>query len=162
MEGLKQTDAVTRIREIKVAIRPMIPGDVSTVGEILAASPEAAQWDLRLFVNARWPEMGIWVAEDGDRIIGIVAARTAGGEAEILNLAVTPRARRRGIARQLVEEALHTARSAAAECVFLEVRESNAAARAFYSALGFSESKRRTRYYRDPVEDALVLSLKLT
>jgi len=136
--------------------------DVAAVSGILVASPEAAQWDLRLFVDARWPEMGIWVAEESGEVIGMVAERSAGGEAEILNLAVAPAARRRGLGRQLVESALEAARAARAEHVFLEVRESNATARAFYAGLGFAEAGRRHGYYREPAEDALVLSRTLT
>ena len=82
-------------------------------------------------------------------------------EGEIANLAVVPAARRRGIARALLDAIVAEARGSGIARVFLEVRESNAAARALYASLGFTPIARRTRYYRKPVEDAIVLRLEL-
>lgn len=95
--------------------------------------------------------------DGGDRIVGFAVLITAADEAELANLAVAPAARRGGIATRLVEEALMQAEAAGAREVFLEVRESNAAARALYAAQGFTEVGRRRAYYRAPDEDALVL-----
>lgn len=92
---------------------------------------------------------------------GAVASREAAGEAEILNLAVGADWRRRGIGRQLMETALEGAMVRGVHRVFLEVRESNTGARAFYSQLGFVQDGRRPNYYRDPPEDALLLSRPL-
>jgi len=94
--------------------------------------------------------------EDG-RAVGYVLARQAADEAEILNLGVAPAARRRGIGRALVREGLAALAARGAEQVFLEVRESNAAARALYAEFGFAEVGRRRGYYRRPTEDAIVL-----
>ncbi|WP_149538407.1 GNAT family N-acetyltransferase [Siccirubricoccus phaeus] len=85
---------------------------------------------------------------------GFILARAAGGEAEILTLAVAPAARRRGCGAALLGAALGLAAGAAA--MFLEVAESNPAARALYAAAGFVEVGRRRRYYADG-GDALVL-----
>ena len=82
-------------------------------------------------------------------------------EGEIANLAVVPTARRRGIARALLDALVAEARESRIARVFLEVRESNAAARALYASLGFVPIARRARYYRKPVEDAIVLRLEL-
>ena len=92
--------------------------------------------------------------KDG-RIAGFLVARqTAPGEHEILNIAVEPRQRRCGIARRLLESELASARGA----WFLEVRESNAAAIAFYRSLGFQLAGRRAEYYhRDLAESAIVM-----
>jgi [ribosomal protein S18]-alanine N-acetyltransferase len=145
-------------------IRRMVPADVPEIGAILAASPQAAQWNLREFVQPEWPAMAIWVAaaDDSGEVTGMVAARTIVGEAEVLNLAVAPAWRRSGIGRRLVDVAIEAARAEGVRQVFLEVRESNAAARAFYAGLLFAESGRRRAYYRDPIEDALVLSRTLS
>jgi len=97
------------------------------------------------------------VAAAPEGVAGYVVAQDAADEGEILNLAVAPTRYRRGIGRALVEAALDALAERGAERVFLEVRESNAAARALYATLGFQEVGRRTRYYRRPVEDAIIL-----
>ena len=89
-------------------------------------------------------------------VVGFLLARTAADEAEILDLAVALSFRRRGVGRRLVGEALAWAGRQGARQCWLEVRASNAAARAFYRALGFREQGRRPRYYRNPEEDALL------
>lgn len=97
------------------------------------------------------------VAELGGRFAGYVIAQRAADEAEILNLAVDPVARRHGVGRALVREALTALAARGARTVYLEVRESNAAARRLYEAAGFTVSGRRRGYYRTPPEDAIVL-----
>jgi ribosomal-protein-alanine N-acetyltransferase len=98
-------------------------------------------------------------AADGDRIAGYVVALEAADEGEILNLAVAPDGRRHGLGRALVEQVLEALTARGIRQVYLEVRESNAPARALYAAHGFREVGRRKQYYRRPVEDAIVLRL---
>jgi ribosomal-protein-alanine N-acetyltransferase len=81
-------------------------------------------------------------------------------EMHILNLAVHPAHRRRGIARRLLVEGLAQARTLGAEMAWLEVRPSNLTARALYASFGFKEVGRRARYYDDTQEDALLLTLE--
>jgi ribosomal-protein-alanine N-acetyltransferase len=81
-------------------------------------------------------------------------------EMHILNLAVHPEHRRRGIARRLLAEGLAQARALGAELAWLEVRPSNLAARALYQSFGFKEVGRRLHYYDDTKEDALLLTLE--
>ena len=90
-------------------------------------------------------------------VLGYVVAWFAGGQGEIANLAVDERARGRGLGAILLEAALEEARRQGAEEVFLEVRSSNARARQLYESRGFIEVGRRSRYYRRPVEDAIIL-----
>ena len=99
-------------------------------------------------------------AADG-RLVGYVIAWFVFDEAEIANLAVVPAGRRRGVARALLDGIIAEAREAGIARLFLEVRESNAAARALYATRGFRPIARRARYYRKPVEDAIVLRLEL-
>jgi ribosomal-protein-alanine N-acetyltransferase len=82
-------------------------------------------------------------------------------QADISNLAVAPDRRRRGLGRRLLEAAIAGVQGAGARTVFLEVRESNAAALHLYDSRGFAMIGRRRRYYRNPIEDALVLRLDL-
>ena len=98
------------------------------------------------------------------RISGFIILRIAGGEAEILTLAVNPIDRRRGLGRMLVEEATRRAYRERAESVFLEVDESNRAAVSLYRALGFEMVGQRSSYYQKddaPPGTALVMRLRL-
>ncbi len=81
---------------------------------------------------------------------------------ELLNLAVGPNWRRRGYASALLNAALSECRLQQFESVFLEVRESNQRALAFYMTHGFAPSGRRPNYYRNPIESAVTMSLRLT
>ena len=94
-------------------------------------------------------------------LLGYVVAWFVLDEGEIANLAVVPTVRRRGVARALLEAIVAEARESRISRLFLEVRESNVAAKALYESQGFSPIARRERYYRKPVEDAIVLRLDL-
>lgn len=98
-----------------------------------------------------------FVAEFRGATVGYIMARVSGEEAEILNLAVLPGYRRRGIARCLLEEALAAVVTAGVREAYLEVRQSNQEALALYRAHGFRPVALRPDYYRNPLEDALVL-----
>ncbi len=87
---------------------------------------------------------------------GMVLARVAADEAEILTLAVSPEQRRRGLGSALLRAAMHRAAALGAHSMFLEVAVTNDAARALYDLLGFTEAGLRRRYYTDGT-DALVL-----
>jgi [ribosomal protein S18]-alanine N-acetyltransferase len=101
------------------------------------------------------------VAHSGHGIVGYLIGREVAGTGEILNLAVTPDARRRGVARALLRGGLRFFRKRRVEEVFLEVRESNQSAQALYLSAGFRPVGQRAAYYRNPKEDALVLWLPL-
>ena len=90
---------------------------------------------------------------------GFLIARALDKEWEIENMAVSGPARRHGLGTRLLGEFLDRARVAGAEMVFLEVRESNQAARALYEKWAFVQSGRRQGYYRRPEEDAITYCL---
>ncbi len=94
-------------------------------------------------------------------VAGYVVAWFVLDEGELANLAVAPGARRQGLGLALVDSVLEDARSRGTSKVYLEVRESNEAARKLYSNRGFVEVGRRKGYYRSPEEDALLLSRSL-
>jgi ribosomal-protein-alanine N-acetyltransferase len=142
-------------------MRKMTAADVAAVERILQKSPEAAQWPMRGFLQDLPADIHVWVAEEGGEVIGMVAARAAGGEAELLNLAILPDQRRRGWGRRLLDGAIAEVRTAGADSIFLEVRASNSAALALYASAGFVAAGRRPGYCRNPVEDGLVLFLSL-
>jgi [ribosomal protein S18]-alanine N-acetyltransferase len=101
------------------------------------------------------------VAETGRGLAGYLIGREAAGSGEILNLAVAPEFRRRGIGSALLDEGLAAFQRRQATEVFLEVRESNHSAQSLYLARGFRPVGQRAAYYRNPREDALVLRLAL-
>jgi ribosomal-protein-alanine N-acetyltransferase len=104
------------------------------------------------------------MVEEGDNALGFILCRAMAGEAEVLTLAVDPPARRRGLARALVDAALGAARMAGAGAMFLEVAHDNAPAIALYQAAGFTAAGTRRGYYRRdgaPSADALVMRREL-
>jgi len=143
-------------------VRPVEPGDLQAVLEIEAeAHPWAAQWTPDSYLQPPGSGMSAWVVERAGRVAGFILVRHTPGEMELLNLAVAESSRRSGAGAALVAAALASGIAQGAGQAFLEVRESNAGARAFYSALGFSVVGRRPRYYQHPEEDALLLSIPL-
>jgi ribosomal-protein-alanine N-acetyltransferase len=102
-----------------------------------------------------------WVIEEDSVLQGFLVARSVDREWEIENVAVVEPARRRGVGTRLLNEFLDFIRREGATSVFLEVRESNHAARAFYEKWSFVESGHRSRYYAEPPEDAVLYRLDL-
>ena len=139
----------TTLPKCSGVIRRGGPDDLAQVAIIQAASPEAAQWDAASYLRYDFR-----VSACGIRVAGFLVSRTlVEGEAELLNLAVAPEFRRRGVARRLVESLL----AESPGVVYLEVRESNRTARKFYNSMGFQEVSSRSGYYRNPPEAAIVM-----
>jgi len=132
-----------------IAVRAAGTADLPAIEWIQQVSPAASQWPVSDYLD-----YDCRVAVEADQVAGFLAARqVAAGEFEILNLAVAPGRRRKGVGRALIS-ALLRERPAS---VFLEVRESNSEARLFYHSLGFRPAGRRPGYYRNPAEDAVVM-----
>ena len=119
-------------------------------------------WSEAAFREALSSEWTFTLVAAGSRgAAGYLIGREAAGSGEILNLAVAPEVRRRGVGGALLEEGLVAFRQRHANEVFLEVRESNHSAQALYLARGFRPVGQRAAYYHNPREDALVLRLAL-
>ena len=101
------------------------------------------------------------VVEDHSGVQGFTVARALGREWELENIVVADQAQRRGLGTRLLAELVRLARSQGAQSIFLEVRESNRAARALYLKCAFVESGHRKSYYQDPLENALRYKLNL-
>lgn len=119
----------------------------------------ADPWSTQDFRDCLASDALFLVADHAGKIGGYVVAIDAADEGEILNLAVDPAARRLGVGRALVVSVLDALAARGARQIYLEVRASNAPARALYATHGFQEVGRRKQYYRRPVEDAIVLRL---
>ncbi len=100
-----------------------------------------------------------WVAQEeaAEAVLGYAALSFIAGEGEIQRIAVLPAARRRGIARELMEAMEGFARQNQGEALTLEVRQGNEGARNLYKSCGFVEEAVRKGYYRHPAEDAIIM-----
>lgn len=101
------------------------------------------------------------VATDGGAVIGYAITRLVGHESELLNIAVDPQWRGRGVGARLLDAAMQRCSSAGGSEMWLEVRASNTSARGLYESRGFAGVGVRRRYYQAPQEDAIVLRAKL-
>jgi ribosomal-protein-alanine N-acetyltransferase len=98
---------------------------------------------------------------NGRRLAGYIAARMGADEVHVNNIGVRPEARRLGLGGTLLGLALGLAQESGAREAVLEVRAGNRVAQALYRRYGFRAVGERRRYYRDPVEDALVMTRRL-
>lgn len=143
-------------------IRRGTPADIPDLMAIERQSATAAHWSREQYetaFSAEAPSRELLVLEEDGGIQGFVAGRALSKEWEIENIVVSEPVRRRRFGSLLVQEFLALARGRGVEKVFLEVRESNLAARRLYEKLSFCESGRRRFYYREPQEDAIVYHL---
>lgn len=97
--------------------------------------------------------------ETRSEVAGFLIARHLAPEWELENIVVAPAARRKGIGQRLLNALLSAARETNSDSVFLEVRESNGAARTLYEKAGFKTVGLRKSYYSAPVEDAVLYRL---
>ena len=103
-------------------------------------------------------KLALWlVAEEEGTVAGYIGSQTCGDESDVMNVAVHPDFRRRGVAEALVNSLVPELNGIGSHCLTLEVRASNAPAVSLYEKLGFAEIGRRKNYYRNPREDALIL-----
>lgn len=156
---------MSRVASAAAEVRPARKGDLAAVLAIESAS-FSDPWSADAFDSSlslphfRFlvAEQGAGVAGAGDRpIAGYVLAMVLGPEGEIADIAVAPGSRGLGIGGLLLDSATRALVEAGVGALYLEVRESNLAARRLYASRGFGEQGRRRGYYRHPVEDALVL-----
>ncbi len=148
-----------------ITIAPMVKDDIDQVVAIEQAcftQPWSRNLFLSEFRNAAVSTLLVALRGDPARrqLVGYIVYWKVEDEMHILNLAVVPTFRRRGIARLLVLSGIRRAARAGAARAFLEVRASNEAAYKLYSELGFTGSFVRRNYYDEPVEDAVVMTLQ--
>ena len=103
-------------------------------------------------------KLALWlVAEEEGRVAGYIGSQTCTDESDVMNVAVHPDFRRRGIAETLVNALVDELKAIESRCLTLEVRASNVPAISLYEKLGFAQIGRRKNYYRNPREDALIM-----
>ncbi|MCB9665935.1 MAG: ribosomal protein S18-alanine N-acetyltransferase [Alphaproteobacteria bacterium] len=137
-------------------VQPATDADAAEIAATEAAAA-ASPWSrsaIEAFLDA--PHAVALVARDGNEVVGHLLATAVADEGEVLTVAVRPAARRRGLARALLDAAEEAWRARGVRSAWLEVHERNGPARALYASLGWTEAGRRRAYYADG-GDALVL-----
>ena len=139
-------------------VRPMREADLPRIHRIELASYDYP-WSLGNFRDSMHAGYSVWVREAEGEVIGYYVMMAAAGEAHLLNMTIAPIWRGHGLGRELLEHCLACARAHRAESLFLEVRPSNAAARALYQSSGFIDLAVRPEYYpgRAGREDAVIM-----
>jgi [ribosomal protein S18]-alanine N-acetyltransferase len=151
-----------------VLIRNATRDDVPFIRALEQQTESAAHWSSREYEALFSPEaprrVALIAADEADTShpCGFVVARCGTDEWEIETLRGADRTRRSGRATALVGQLLQEARRSGVTSVLLEVRPSNTPARRLYEKLGFSEIGRRSGYYREPSEDALLLKISIS
>jgi len=148
-------------------VRPMCGADLKEVMEIAGNLKEAPQWPRAAYLAAldreTVPRRIALVSQEAEplRVTGFAVASLLAAQSELETIAVAAREQRHGAGRRLLDEMVDQLKLAGVREAVLEVRASNHAALGFYRATGWSETGRRPRYYADPIEDAVLLRLRL-
>ena len=115
-------------------------------------------WSQRSVASELDNPLALWLVwEEDGQVLGYVGSQTVLDETDMMNVAVSAQARRRGIAQALVEALVLRLKQRGSRCLTLEVRASNAPAICLYEKLGFRQVGRRPNYYSHPKEDGLIL-----
>ncbi len=156
-DGVRETGKTAVAERDAVRIRPLEYGDLPSVISIERRS-FPTPWSLAMFVLELSKPSGICLAaEDETGLIGYLVCARYDEVWHLMNVAIAPERRRKGIARALIERLFEEAGATARYT--LEVRVSNLAAIAMYENFGFRSAGRRRRYYHDNGEDALIMWL---
>ena len=140
-----------------VRLRLLGPPDALSLAT-LEATVFSDAWDAGSFGHVLGQDRFLAVgAFDASGLCAYLTAYSVAGELEIVNVAVLPALRGRGIGRALLRFFLEQGRLRGASRAVLEVRSGNVAARALYAGCGFVQVGVRKGYYADSGEDALVL-----
>lgn len=138
-------------------ITNMTAAHVSSVAELEKVC-FSAPWSENSVASELNNPLALWlVAVENDRLAGYIGSQSVEGEADVMNVAVHPDFRRRGIAEELCRQLVSVLNERDVHSLTLEVRASNAPAIALYEKLCFTLVGRRPNYYRHPKEDALIM-----
>ena len=138
-------------------ITNMTAAHVSSVAELEKVC-FSAPWSENSVASELNNPLALWlVAVENDRLAGYIGSQSVEGEADVMNVAVHPDFRRRGIAEELCRQLVSVLNERDVHSLTLEVRASNAPAIALYEKLGFTLVGRRPNYYRHPKEDAHIM-----
>jgi ribosomal-protein-alanine N-acetyltransferase len=147
-------------RSLAPGLRIGGPGDAACLAGLIAAVQPGAWTPPGLARElARSDGLCVWLAEES-RAVAVALGRIVLDELHVLDVATAPDRRRLGAGRRVVEALLAAAAGRGCVRALLELRESNAPARALYESLGFVVDGRRPRYYPDG-EGAVLMTCSL-
>lgn len=146
---------------MEIKIREMELEDLPEIMDIETSS-FSIPWSEIAFINELNKKYSFTrVAEFQDKVVGYICVNYIYNEAHILNLAVHPEYRKKGIATKLMKDAIINLINKGCIYYYLEVRESNISAQRFYKKFGFKTVGRRKKYYQYPDEDAILMMLRI-
>lgn len=144
-----------------IRVRDLAQGDIASVVALESAS-FSTPWNEETFRKLlERPGAELLALDDSGEVIGYAVLWCVLDQGELANIAIRSDRRGEGLGRRLLGATLARAVERGVRTVFLEVRESNLAARTLYADVGFEELGRRPDYYREPREDARVLRIEL-
>ena len=136
----------TEMKEIHVA-------QVAQLEKLCFADP----WSEKSIASELSNIWSYWVvALDGERVVGYIGSQSSADETDVMNVAVHPDYRRRGIAESLIESLVRELKNRGSHALMLEVRDSNEPAISLYEKLGFRQVGLRKNYYHNPKEHARI------
>lgn len=138
----------------------IIPMNESHVAQVAALEKQCFSdpWSENSVASELENPLSLWlIAEEDGAVCGYVGSQTVLDETDMMNIAVHPDCRGKGIAAALITELVSRLKARGSRVLRLEVRESNFSAIALYEALGFTQLGLRKNYYRNPKENALIL-----
>ncbi len=149
------------MRTDSVCIRPAEDADIPSIAELetLCFSAPWSEGALRDTLNS--PYARLFCAVDGGSVIAYGGVYLLGDDADITNIATHPDHRRRGAAAAVLETLIAYAKEHGAQAMHLEVRESNVPAITLYEHFGFAADGIRKNYYKNPTENAVLMTLSL-
>lgn len=147
----KERKAVVSIRQMKVE-------DAAAIAEMEHQTFSDAWSEKAILDTLRNPKTICLVAEKIGKIVGYCIVYTADDEADIARIAVLKESRRFGIASELIHALDVICWENQIQIIMLDVRVSNDGARAFYEKHGFTQDGIRENYYKNPIEDAILMS----
>jgi ribosomal-protein-alanine N-acetyltransferase len=148
-------------------VRSASSADVEAILALEQGCAEAPHWSTAVWQKIlvhdglTGPIRAAFIAESSGGIVGFAVVSCAANVSELESIAVHPSARCQGIGKALCHAAFDWSRTAGATAIELEVRASSVAAHALYASLGFTEQGRRRNYYRNPADDAILMSAPL-
>lgn len=142
-----------------VNITPMLAEHSSQLAEIEKLCFSTPWSEKQILDELENPLAAYFVAMEGDTAAGYIGSQTVLGEACVMNVAVHPDYRGRGISSRLMQALIDHCKATDCTLLTLEVRESNEPALGLYRSFGFALQGKRRNYYTDPREDALIMTL---